>query len=558
MAHEFRLMLDQPTMPAAPRMTGRSMSKVVALYDGAAQTRRTLGWRAPTMSANQGVLANLTTLRDRSRAATRNDGYAKGIIDKLVTNLIGTGIKPLSKAATAEFRALTQALWLRWTDESDADGLMDWYGQQAQAVRAWLEGGEVFARLRPRLPEDDLSVPLQVQILEPELCPHTYNAVLPSGNRVRAGIEFDRIGRRIAYWFHPSRPGDLEDFDAADLRRVPATSVIHLYDPLRPGQLRGIPHLTQALIRLHELDKFDDATLLRQQLANMFVGFLKHASPPAEGEALDPLTGLEQDTTTHPTLPTVTLEPGTFQELGNGEDVTFSEPPAIQSGYKDFMRQQLFSVCAATGVPYEILTGDMSGLNDRVVRVILNEFAGRIEAAQHQIIVFQFCRPVWRAWMDRAFLSGALPIPATYAEDPQPWAAVKFTPPRRRYIHPVQDVEAQQAAIRAGFTSRSAVVSEYGEDAETIDAEQQADNERADGMNLTYDSDARNDLATTDQPAAAPADDQPEDPSDNGAATKGTKAPVLKMEISPGPMRIIRDETGRTLGLEPAPARITR
>ena len=43
----------------------------------------------------------------------------------------------------------------------------------------------------------------------------------------------------------------------------------------RAGQIRGIPHLTAALIRLRELDKFDDATLLRQQLSAMFVAFLK-------------------------------------------------------------------------------------------------------------------------------------------------------------------------------------------------------------------------------------------------------------------------------------------
>lgn len=545
MRDQLRMTLDGPPVPAPIR---RSTAK--ALYDGAASTRRTVGWRAPTSSPNQGVLQNLGTLRDRSRAATRNDGYAKGIIDKLVTNLVGTGIKPLSKADDPEFRTKIQALWLRWTDECDADGLLDWYGMQAQAVRGWLEGGEIFARQRLRLPEDGLSVPLQVQIIEPELCPHTYNATLASGNRVRAGIEFNKIGRRIAYWFYQSRPGDLEDFDPSKLRRVPADSVIHLYDPIRPGQLRGLPHLTQALIKLRELDKFDDATLLRNQLANMFVGFLKHENPPEDTE-LHPLTGLENDTTHHD-LPTVTLEPGTFQELAPGETVDFSEPPAIQSGYKDFMRQQLLSVCASTGVPYEILTGDMTGLNDRVVRVILNEFAGRIEATQHQTIVFQLQRPVWRWFMDRVFMSSALPIPSTYLADPEPWARVKFTPPRRRYIHPVQDVEAQQAAIRAGFTSRSAVVSEYGEDAETIDAEQQADNERADELELRYDSDGRFANAA---PAAEPEPDEPDDPDVDeppAGPPQNAAPPVMRLEVSPGRMNVVRDETGRTIGLEPA------
>ena len=64
-------------------------------------------------------------------------------------------------------------------------------------------------------------------------------------------------------------------------------------------------------------------------------------------------------------------------------------------------------------------------------------------------------------------------------------------PQRWPYLHPVQDVQAEQRAIRAGFTSRSATVAEHGEDAEEIDRQQAADNARADTLGLRYDSDSR-------------------------------------------------------------------
>ena len=490
-------------------------------YESGASTRRTLGWHAPTASPNAAILHSLTTLRDRSRAATRNDGYAKGAIDKLVTNIIGTGIKPLSQAEDADFRPQVQELWLRWTDESDADGLLDFYGQQVQAVRGWLEGGEVFLRLRPRRPDDGLSVPLQIQVLEPELCPHMHTTFARNGNRIRAGIEFDRIGRRVAYWFHPSRPTDLFDFDRGQLRRIPASSVIHLYDPLRPGQLRGLPHLTQALIRLHELDKFDDATLLRQQLANMFTAFLTKPASVGEGESLHPLTGLPIETFGDDEI--LKWEPGIFQELAPGEDIRFSDPPDIKSGYADFTRQQLFHVSAATGVPYETLTGDMSKVNDRTVRVILHEFRRAIQAWQHHIVAFQLCRPIWKAWMDRAFLSGALDIPLEFIEDPEPWIKTKWMPQGWPYLHPVQDVQAQQKAIRIGLTSRSAAVSEQGEDSEEIDREQAADNERADELGLKYDSDGRNGSGSaSNEGTTGASNDDPE----NDAVPDPNKEPV--------------------------------
>jgi len=459
-------------------------------HEIASTTRRLRGFKAPSLGPNDAILYDLTLARARSRQATRNDGYGKGMIDKLVAHVVGTGIKPLSQAKDRAFRSRVHEKWLQWTDESDADGLLDWYGQQALAVRGWLEGGEMFVRLRPRMPQDKLSVPLQVQLLEPELCPHTHNTTLANGHKVRAGIEFDAIGRRVAYWFYQTRPGDLADMDVSQLRRVPAESIIHLFAPLRAGQLRGMPHLSAALVRLHGIDKFEDAVLLRNELANLFVGFLRRPGVGDAGQDIDPLTGLTasagQDG--EPLLP---MEPGLMQELEPGEDLTFSDPPDVQAGYSDFIRQQLLAACASVGLPYETLTGDMSRVNDRTVRVILNDFRQRVQAWQHQIVAFQLCRPVYRAWMDRAFLSGALPIPAAYADDPSPWLAVRWTPPRVPYIHPVQDVEAQQAEIRNGFTSRSAVVSERGEDVEAIDADQRQDNERADELQLSYDSDGR-------------------------------------------------------------------
>ena len=463
------------------------------VYEGAGTGRRARGWRAPTVGANDGVLGSLATLRDRSRAAIRNDGWARGAIDRLVTNIVGSGIKPLAKATDPEFRAALQALWLTWTDFSDADGLLDWYGQQAQAVRCWLEAGEVFVRLRARLPEDGLPVPLQVQLIEPEFCPHTHNGT-NGGNRIRAGIEFSPIGQRAAYWMYRQRPGDLQDMDVTQLVRVPADAVIHLFDPVRPGQIRGIPQLTQALVKITDLNRFDDATLIRQQLSNLFVGFLKR--PAGVGDAdVDPLTGKLISTTDDQAM--VALEPGIWQELAPGEDVAFSDPPDIGNTYEMFMRQQLLAVAAAADVPYEILTGDLTKITDRTVRIILNEFRRRIQQRQHHIVAYQFCRPVWTRWIAQAILAGALPVPTGYFEDPEPWQRVKWMAQGWDYIHPVQDVQAHREAVRAGFRSRSEVVSELGEDAEVIDRENAEDNARADALGLTYDSDARNDSSSS-------------------------------------------------------------
>lgn len=476
-----------------------------AAYEAGSHGRRTHGWRAPTVSANAGALGSLNTLRDRSRAACRNDGFAGGAIDILVNNIVGWGIRPRSQAADPEFRKEVQRLWQLSSLESAADGGLDFDGQQRQAVRCWLEAGDSFIRLRPRQSRDGLRVPIQSEVLEPEFCPHTYNDPF---KRIRAGVEFDAIGRKVAYHFHPSRP-HLDDFDASTLVRVPAQFVLQLFDPIRPGQIRGIPQLTRALVKLHELDKFDDATLMRQQLANMFTAFVKTSPAVAGEEAINPLTGQAVGSGEKPEL---ALEPGIFQELLPGEDVVFSDPPSVSDNYRDFARQQMFHVARAAGVPYELLTGDFSGLNDRVLRVILGDFRRGVMAYQYHIVIHKYCRPYWNAWLDQAVLTGALPsVPvAQYFADPTPWNAVAWSPHKWPYLHPVQDVEADKEAIRIGVTSRSAVASEHGEDSEEIDAEQAADNQRADALGLKYDSDGRQPKngQAAPQPSQQPAEEE--------------------------------------------------
>jgi capsid protein len=61
--------------------------------------------------------------------------------------------------------------------------------------------------------------------------------------------------------------------------RVPASEIIHLFRVLRPGQIRGEPWLARALVKLNELDQYDDAELVRKKTAAMFAGFITRLSP---------------------------------------------------------------------------------------------------------------------------------------------------------------------------------------------------------------------------------------------------------------------------------------
>ncbi len=456
-------------------------------YEAAANTRRTQGWNPANEGINALVAGGGDALRSRSRDMVRRNAWASNAVESFVGNSVGTGIKPQAKHPDPAVKRRLQELWLRWTDEADAAGLTDFYGLQALVCRSTIEGGECLVRIRERRPEDELTVPLQLQLLEAEHLPSSKNDNLPNGNVIRAGIEFDKLARRVAYHLYREHPGEkLLFFNAGETTRVPAESVLHIYKPLRPGQHRGQPWLTQVLVKLHELDQYDDAELVRKKLAAMFAAFITENNPE------DPVIGSKpgEGETDASGAPLAGIEPGSMVKLLPGEDVKFTEPGDVGGMYTEFMRVQLRAIAAGLGITYEQLTGDLERVNYSSIRAGLLEFRRRCEQFQHQVMVFQFCRPVWRAWIEAAVVAGAIDA-RDYARRPEAYLDVEWRPPSWAWVDPLKDMNAEVVAVRAGFKPRSAVINEMGYDEEDVDRQVAADNSRSDSLGLTFDSDPR-------------------------------------------------------------------
>jgi lambda family phage portal protein len=301
--------------------------------------------------------------------------------------------------------------------------------------------------------------------------------VLPSGNIIRSGIEFDKSGKRVAYYLYREHPGEnsvLTNLNI-DSVRIPAKEILHIFKSLRPGQIRGEPWLSNVLLKLHELDQYEDAELVRKKTAAMFAGFVTRLDPDSSiyGEEKPNKDGVSY----------AGLEPGTMQLLDPGEDVKFSSPADVGGTYEAFIKQQLRAISVGLGITYEQLTGDLSGVNYSSIRAGLVEFRRKCTALQHNLIVFQLCRPVWNRWIELAILSDAVKVP-----DDTTFSLVKWIPQGFAWVDPAKEQKAQMNAVRCGFRSRAEVVSELGYDVEEIDAEIASDNERARKLGLVLDS----------------------------------------------------------------------
>lgn len=429
-------------------------------FDAAAGGRRWQGVQTfGNVNAEVGAAAG--PVRQRAAYYARNNPWIANGVAALVSGAVGPGIKPQSQHPDPAVRAALHAAWRAWTDLADADGVTDAYGLQALAVRSLVESGETFAHLLPT------PAGLRVRLLDAEMVPLSESRELEGERRIIQGVELGADGARAAYWIHRTRP-EVPSF-STELVRVPADLMAHLFVPLAPGQMRGISWLAPVLLRLHELDLYEDAQLVRQKVAALFAGFVLDPSGTAAG-----LEGTQTGS-----VLTTGLEPGTLKVLPPGFDVKFSDPAEVGDAVP-FLQLQLRSIAAGLGVPTYLLDADMSQANYSSLRAALVEFRARLEQLQCSVIVHQLCRPIWRAWIVTEVLAGRL------AGELEELLAVEWITPAQAWVDPQKDAEAAKLALAAGLTSRRRVVASLGWDVEQLDAEIAADQAREKALGLTF------------------------------------------------------------------------
>lgn len=495
------------TSPGFLRRFGRMVASRLGIqasgsvYENAGEGRRWVGLQSPGTGPTASLVSSNESLRNRSHALLRNNAYAFSGRETFVANIVGTGIVPHPQHGDDAFRTYLKARFAAWTDKADADGLTDFYGQTSLAVGGMFESGECFGRLRNRLRSDGLEVPLQVQILEAEMVPLWKNETLPDGY-IRAGLEFDKIGRRRAVWMYREHPGEMSSLTARSLElvRVPASEVLHLFRPLRPGQLRGEPWLARVILRLADLARYSDAEVVRKSAAAMIAFVLELPDPEKATEIVSQLHDQAAEANGGATI----MEPGSVPVLGPGEHMETLSPADVGANFNAFFEQTLREIAAGIGIPYEMLTGDLSKVNYSSIRAGTLEFWRRCDAVTHHDVVFKWCRPIWDRWLDQAAFAGVIPADE-YLDNKEAFRACVWVPPGRQWVDPESEVKAALLEIEGGLTSRSRVVASKGDDVAEIDRERAADNAREAALGIERAAIDKSELKTPSTTKAAPA-----------------------------------------------------
>jgi lambda family phage portal protein len=472
---------------ALRRQQARQMLSMLRSYDAAQTGRRTANWKAGGGSANNEIAPALGNLRNRSRELVRNNPYAKRAINGLTAKSVGTGITAKTEKSVANN-------WKLWTEDCDFDDRFDYYGLQNLAARTGFESGECVVR-RIRVSG---GFGLKLQVLEPDYIDSAKFGPTSNGNFVIAGVEVNRAGQRVALWLFDQHPGDVAYLTRKyESRRVPWDDVIHHYEQERPGQLRGIPRLSVAMMKARDHDDLDDAQLMRKKIEACFAAFVNGGDPSQA------IGNSNTDNTVTPPKREETLSPGMIYYTRTGESVTFGSPTATTD--EAFSKRQLRAIAVGTGVTYELMTGDLSDVNYSSIRAGMLDFRELVETWRWIHYIPQVCRRTYRWWEDAAWTAGRIRSTGY---------AIDWTPPQWPMVDQQKEITADKEEVLGGLSTLSEKIRARGRNPIEVYDETEFDLKELDKRGICVDTDGRLKLKIA---AAKPKGDGAVEPAPNPA-----------------------------------------
>ena len=282
------------------------------------------------------------TLRQRARYEVANNSYAKGLVQMLANDTIGTGPRLQMLSGDENFNDEVETAFSKWADAVHLPAKL-------RTMRmARCQDGEAFAVLATN-PKVRHEVKLDLMLVEADRISGDLKWV--EDDRSVDGITFDQWGNPLSYRVLKYHPGDIHYMPGDEAVRVPAEFMIHIFRQDRPGLHRGIPELTAALPLFAQLRRYNLAVLSAAEAAADFAAILYTDAPPnGESDEVEPMDSIP-------------LERNMMLTVPAGWKMGQLDPKQPAANHSEFVKIILSEIARCAVTTYGTLAGDFSGHN---------------------------------------------------------------------------------------------------------------------------------------------------------------------------------------------------
>ena len=467
-------MLDKAIAWVAPQMAQRrhAARTQMALSGGYTGGRTDIAqlsrWQPTAGSANADTIRDLPRLRARSRDQMRNAPVALGALNTVVSHTIGTGLAytpaidgpflGLSPEQAEAWQANTQRRFNAWALSPDCDlaRQLDFYGLQELAFRAKEESGDCFV-LTPIVARQGVPQ-LALQLIEADrVCNPSRQ---PDSDALVDGIEINpATGEAIAAHVARRHPG-AHTTGSNDWTRVTfrgnstgRRNLLHIFKPLRPGQVRGVPWVAPILEPLKQLNRWSDAELNAAVISSAMVTFVR-MDPEAfqsiyDEDSQEAIIGAASKWSGE-------METGKAINLLPGESIESPAPGRPNPAFDPFWTAMVRQIGMALELPFEVLVMHFQSSYSAARAALL--MAYKSFRGKRDLLAKTLCQPVFELWLADEVAAGRISAPGFFV-DPvvrAAWCGAIWTGDGPGSIDPVKEVTAAKMRVELGISTKQA------------------------------------------------------------------------------------------------------
>ena len=454
-------------------------------YGSYGASRRKIGleeWRALSGDPDQDIIANLPLLRQRSRDLFMGAPIAAAAILTLRTNAVGNGLvampqidgdvlgkgkeecAALNKFLSDEFDLFADTVECDWNRRSTFYQLQDLTfvnqcisGDVLAVLPMKERRGGVYATKVRLIEADRVSSPWAVRT-------RVEDQTADGAPRIYGGVELSADGEVDAYWVARRHPGMGLGLVAAimspdEYQRLPAFGAetgrpvaLLIGEMERPEQRRAVPLMAKCLTELKNLSRYVESTTVQNVIKSYFTSFITSALPSTEM-----FSGIVDDDALQDYWQRnpyeVKLGPGIVNWMRPGDSITFPINAGPEGEFEPYTVALVKFIGAALGIPYEVLLKQFNA-SYSASRASLLQFWGRVKVLR-QLLVDQFCAPVYTAWMMEAVARGIIRAPGFF-DDPRvyrAWTRCSWSGSSPGSIDPLKEVIASDRRVKLGVST---------------------------------------------------------------------------------------------------------
>lgn len=435
-------------------------------------SRQTNDWNALVRSINYDIKTGGKLLRDRARDLAKNDPYTRKYLSLVKRNIVGPNNFTLRVKAgnyvkdelgnisfeldKIKNREITDAWWT-WGKKKhcSVSGNISFRELSKIVLSTAYMDGEVFInRIKGNINEYGFAL----QLISADYLDEAYNEILPNGNVIIMGIEYNAVRKPIRYWF--TEQNKLDEVNSVSrlstTKRVPipAENITHLFFRETSDQLRGVTQLAPAAIRLKMLMGWDEAAVVHARTTALQTGILEPKDTP-DGQ----FEGYEKDSDGNVVSQ---LEPNELFIVPDGYNFKSHTPVYPHAQHGPFNKTMLRGISSGLDVSYHDLASDYEGVNYTSSRTALLDERDNWRDKQSWFIE-HFLEDVFSDFLEMAVLTGKIDIPFRELEK---YNCPQFIPRTWTWVDPQNEVTANKLALETYQTTHEQILSERSMDLE--------------------------------------------------------------------------------------------